>query len=80
MTLGLLGSGGLDELPLCDLNVQTKIKLLVYLLHLLMKVLVCLPAGEGLDFALSGDHCRRRGMNNWTVSKTWEEKGYRLSP
>ena len=41
LTLVLLGSGGLAELLLCYLNVQTRIKLLVYILHLLMKVLFC---------------------------------------
>lgn len=37
LTLVLLGTGGLAELLLCDLRVQTKIKLLVCILHLLIK-------------------------------------------
>lgn len=39
----LFDSGLIEaELPLCDLHVQTKIKLLVCILHLLMKVCIYL--------------------------------------
>lgn len=42
LTLVLSGSGGLEELPLCDLHVQIKINLPVYVFYLLIKVLFCI--------------------------------------
>lgn len=42
LTLVLLGSGGLDELPLCDLHAQIKINLPICILYLLIKVLFCI--------------------------------------
>lgn len=42
LALVLLGSQGLAEWLLCGLHVQTKIKLLICIPHLLMKVLFCI--------------------------------------
>lgn len=41
-TLVLLGSGGLAELPLADLHVQTKIKTVICILRLLTEILFCI--------------------------------------